>query len=132
MLISDWQISFLFFSVLVCTYSISCVFCIICCVHMYYILSCRTLLCHLYPRKGLFTPTFRIVVIDGNKQSVVNDFNQEQFLVGSCEGKSYLCCAVFQTADQVHCTVLQTTCIRFMAFCYGNNTHQVHCIVIET
>ena len=51
-----------------------------------YALSCRTLLCHLYPRRDLFTPTFRLVMIDGDKKSVVNDFDKEQFLVGSCEG----------------------------------------------
>ncbi|XP_070186464.1 ADAM 17-like protease [Littorina saxatilis] len=45
-----------------------------------------TLTCHLYPRKDLFTPTFRLVIVDGNKKREVNDFNKEQFLVGTCEG----------------------------------------------
>ena len=44
-------------------------------------------MCHLYPRKDLFTPTFRLVIVDGSRKRVVDDFDKEQFLVGTCEGK---------------------------------------------
>ncbi|XP_076457007.1 ADAM 17-like protease [Babylonia areolata] len=47
-----------------------------------------TLVCHLYPRKNLFTPSFRLVVVDGTGENQVNDFDTEQFLVGTCEDDS--------------------------------------------
>ncbi|KAK7506680.1 hypothetical protein BaRGS_00002155 [Batillaria attramentaria] len=48
----------------------------------------RTFVCHLRPRKDLFSPTFRLVVRNGNQQREVNDFNKNQFYRGSCEGDS--------------------------------------------
>ncbi|KAL8593287.1 hypothetical protein ACOMHN_009940 [Nucella lapillus] len=44
-----------------------------------------TLVCHLYPRKNLFTSSFRLVVIDGDRKNMVSDFDTQQFLVGTCE-----------------------------------------------
>lgn len=45
-----------------------------------------TLQCHLHPRQNMFTPTFKLVVIDGDSQEVINNFDKDQFLVGTCEG----------------------------------------------
>lgn len=45
-----------------------------------------TLTCHTYPRKDMFSPTFRLVVVRGEEHREVNDFDKEQFLVGSCKG----------------------------------------------
>ncbi|XP_076460150.1 ADAM 17-like protease [Babylonia areolata] len=45
-----------------------------------------TLVCHLHPENNFFAPTFRLVVIDGNKKNLINNFDRDQFLTGTCEG----------------------------------------------
>ncbi|KAL8587544.1 hypothetical protein ACOMHN_000950 [Nucella lapillus] len=45
-----------------------------------------TLDCHLRPRKNMFSPAFKLVVIDGRHRKEITDFDKDQFLVGTCEG----------------------------------------------
>lgn len=46
----------------------------------------RTFVCHLKVREDLFSPSFRLVVRNGDKKRVVNDFNKNQFYRGTCDG----------------------------------------------
>ena len=53
-------------------------------------MCCRTLVCHLRPQKRLFAQRFRLVVVDGSKKSVASDYDKDQILEGTCEGKMTL------------------------------------------
>lgn len=81
----------------------------------------RTFACHIRPRKDLFAPKFRIVVRDGDKERVVNDFNQNQFNYGVCDGDGESNVHGYFTGDGVF-----TGTIRYKGTTYGIESAKHH------
>ncbi|PVD37695.1 hypothetical protein C0Q70_00295 [Pomacea canaliculata] len=48
----------------------------------------QTFICHLQPRTNFFSPTFRLVVMNNGQESIIHDFQKDQFLVGTCNDNS--------------------------------------------